>query len=59
MPLPRSVPLLVTLESRRLGMNEYVNEVEGVFDPDDGARYTNEESMLYAGVEGSSGLSVS
>lgn len=39
-------------------INEVVKEAEGVSEPDVG-RLTNEESMLYAGVEGSNGLSVS
>lgn len=47
------------LVRRRLAMNEVVREVDGVLGPDDGCRLTNEESMSYAGVEGSNGLSVS
>ena len=50
---------LPLLESLRLDIKEGVNELEGVTEPEDGARQTNEESMVYAGVEGSNGLSVS
>lgn len=39
----RLVRLLVR---RRLAIKEVVMEVDGVFDPDDGCRLTNEESML-------------
>jgi hypothetical protein len=42
-----------------LAINEVVKEVDGVLGPDDGWRFTKEESMLYAGVQGSNGLSVS
>ena len=49
--------LLVLEEPRRLEMKEEVKFNEGV--DDEGARVTNEESMLYAGVEGSNGLSFS
>lgn len=52
-----SVLLLLVLEPRRLEMKEDVKFNEGV--DDEGARATNEESMLYAGVEGSNGLSFS
>lgn len=56
----RSVLVLPLLESRRRGINDDVNDVEGVLEPDEGVRWvTNEDSILYAGVEGSSGLSVS
>lgn len=51
--------LLAVLESLRRTMNEGVNEEEGVAEPEDGGRVTNEASILYAGVAGSSCLSVS
>lgn len=57
--LPRSVLLLAVLESLRRAMNECVKEEEGVAEPEEGARYTKEASILYAGVAGSSCLSVS
>jgi hypothetical protein len=47
------------LERRMLAMKEVVKEVDGVPGLDVGCRLTNEESMLYAGVEGSNALSVS
>jgi hypothetical protein len=55
------VPVSVVLNGRRrFAINDVVNEVEGVLVPEvDGCRLTNEDSMLYAGVEGSSSLSVS
>jgi len=37
-PWPRSVLALPLLESLRLDIKEDVNELEGVADPDDGAR---------------------
>lgn len=51
-----SVLLLLALDDPR--RKEDVKFDEGV-DDDEGARATNEESMLYAGVEGSNGLSFS
>lgn len=50
---------MLLLEPRRLEMKEDVKFNEGVDDELGGARATNEESMLYAGVEGSNGLSFS
>jgi len=40
-------------------MNEVVKDVEGVLAPDEAGCLTNEDSLLYAGVQGSKGLFVS
>jgi len=58
-PLLRSVLVLALLESRRQVIKDEVNEVEGVVVSEHGARETNEDSILYAAVDGSRGLSVS
>jgi hypothetical protein len=54
----RSVLVLRLLEPRRRGISDVrVFSEAGVDEPEEG-RYTKDDSMLYAGVDGSKGRSV-